>query len=282
MVQLERLVACCSRNGATLPAARRGLALLLLAGGLAGCGPMPVPSSAGRDIVTNSDESPTHKRARVRLELAAAYYQQGKLRPALDEVKQSILADSSIPDAYNLRGLIYDALGDDDLAEASFRRALQLDSKGAGTMHNYGWFLCQRKRYDEADSMFLAALAVPQYRELSQTSLVRGVCFSRQGKLGEAEKALMRAYEIDAGNPTIAVNLADVLYRKADYERARFYVRRVNGSQDTANSESLWLAAKIEYRLGNAQGVKDYGNQLISRFPSSPEASAFEAGRFNE
>ena len=282
MVQLGRLVGCCSEVAAKLPVVWRGLALLLIAVSTAGCGPMPVPSSAGKDIVTNSDESPTHKRARVRLELAAAYYQQGKLRPALDEVKQSISVDSSIPDAYNLRGLIYDALGDDDLSEASFRRALQLDSKGAGTMHNYGWFLCQRKRYDEADAMFAAALVVPQYRNLSQTALVRGACFSRQGKLGEAEKSLMRAYEIDAGNPTIAVNLAEVLYRKGDYERARFYVRRVNSSQETANPESLWLAAKIEYRMGNAQGVKDYGNQLITRFPSSQEASSFEAGRFNE
>lgn len=282
MVQLGRRVECCSMSERSRVDGLWMLASLLLVTGLVGCGSVPMPSSAGKDIVTNSDESTVHKRARTRLELATAYYAQGKLPPALDEVKQAISIDPSISDAFNLRGLIYDALGDDDLAEVSFKRALLLDSKSAGTMHNYGWFLCQRKRYDEAEAMFIAAVAVPQYRDVSRTYLVQGVCLSRQGKLEAAEKSLMHAYEIDAGNPTIAVNLADVLYRRGDYERARFYIRRVNSSQDTANSESLWLAAKIEHRMGNALGAKDYGNQLRNRFPSSAEATAYEAGRFNE
>jgi len=243
---------------------------------------MPAAGGAGQDIVTNSDEPALHKRARVRLELATAYYAQGKLAPALDEVKQAISIDPGISDAFSLRGLIYDGMGDDGLAEASYRRALQIDAKNAGAMHNYGWFLCQRKRYDEADAMFVAAMAVPQYRDVPQTSMVRGVCFGRQGKLDEAEKALMHAYEIDAGNPTIAVNLTDILYRRGEYERARFYIRRVNASQELANAESLWLAAKIEHRLSNRQGERDFGNQLRNRFPSSREAVAFEAGRFDE
>lgn len=257
-------------------------AVVLVLGGMVACGPMPVASSAGKDIMTNSDESAAHKRARLRLELATAYYSKGQLTAALDEVKKAIAAEPDIPDAFNVRGLIYDALGDDEVAEASFKHALQLDRNNGATMHNYGWFLCERKRYDEAAAMFAAALATPQYPDVSRTTLVEGVCLGRQGKLEAAEKALMHAYEIDAGNPTIAVNLADVLYRRAEYERARFYIRRVNSSPDTANSESLWLAAKIEYRLGNREGVRDYGNQLRSRFPSSAEAAAFEAGRFNE
>ena len=68
-------------------------------------------------------------------------------------------------EAYNLRGLIYASLGDDALAEESFRRALQLNPRDADTMHNYGWYLCQQKRFAEADALFDQALAVPQYRE---------------------------------------------------------------------------------------------------------------------
>ncbi|WP_374592565.1 type IV pilus biogenesis/stability protein PilW [Aquabacterium sp.] len=247
-----------------------------------GCTPMPVAGAAGRDIVTNSDESARHKRARVRLELATAYYAQGKLAPALDEVKQAISVDPDISDAFSLRGLIYDGLGDDGLAEASFRHALQIDPANAGAMHNYGWFMCRRKRYADADAMFVAAMAVPKYRDASQSAMVRGVCLARQGKLDDAEKALMHAYEIDAGNPTIAVNLTDVLYRRGEYERARFYIRRVNASQELANAESLWLAVKIEHRLGNLQGEKEFGNLLRSRFPSSREVAALDAGRFDE
>ena len=69
---------------------------------------------------------------------------------------------------------------------------------------------------------------------------------------------------------------------KGEYERARFYVRRVNGDPDLINAESLWLAARIEQKMGNRTGAMEYGDQLKRRYPRSREASAFEQGRFDE
>ena len=64
---------------------------------------------------------------------------------ALDEIKQALHAKPDMAEAYNLRGLIYASLGDTQLAEDSFQRALQLNPRDADTMHNYGWFLCQQR-----------------------------------------------------------------------------------------------------------------------------------------
>ena len=97
-----------------------------------------------------------------------------------------------------------------------------------------------------------------------------------------AEKTLTRAYEVDAGNPAIGMNLADVLYRRGDYERARFYVRRINAQPEFKNAESLWLAARIERKLGNESGMRELGQQLRDRFPQSREAEALERGRFDD
>ena len=58
------------------------------------------------DLATESDESPQQRRARLRIELAAAYFDQGQTLVALDEVKQALLADPGFADAYNLRGLV--------------------------------------------------------------------------------------------------------------------------------------------------------------------------------
>lgn len=259
------------------------LGVLGLAWLQSGCGPMPVaPASTGKDIVTTSDEDATRKRARIRLQLATAYYADGKLTTALDELKQAIAIDSGIAEAYNLRGLIYDALQDNELAEDSFKRALQLDPRDAGAMHNYGWFLCRQGKYAPAETLFAQAIETPQYRGLSQTYFVSGVCQIRQGKLSEAEARLKRAYELDAGNPAVATNLAYVLYRQGEYERARFYIRRVNDQPDYVNAETLWLGARIERKLGNPQGTKVLTDQLVGRFPRSPEARAFEGGRFED
>ena len=91
----------------------------------------------------------------------------------------------------------------------------------------------------------------------------------------------MRSFELDAGNPITTFNLANLLFQRQELIRAQFYVRRLNTS-DFANAESLWLAAKIEKRLGNNQGVLQLGDRLKRRFSGSPESALFERGAFNE
>jgi type IV pilus assembly protein PilF len=78
------------------------------------------------------------------------------------------------------------------------------------------------------------------------------------------------------------VNLSEVLYRRADFERARFYIRRVNAVPALVGAQTLWLAARIEQRLGNRPGVQDLGDQLRKRFPDSREMGSFERGSFDE
>ena len=256
------------------------LLALLLAAGCAAPGAAPEPP--GRDRVTASDESDASKRARVRLELATAYFGRGDLVTALDEVKQSIQSDPASSAAYSLRGLIYAGMGDDALAQDSFRRALQLDPRDADAMHNYAWYLCQQKRHDEADALFARALAEPSYRGETRTLFARGVCQARAGRYVEAERTLAQSYELDPGNPAIAVNLSEVLYRRGDYERARFHIRRVNAMGEVANAQTLWLAARIEMRAGNRRAADELGAQLRGRYPQSREAAAFDGGRFDD
>ena len=269
-----------------MPGLLVAVALALL---LAGCAttttpraPPVVPGSELKDRVTASDEPDGVKRGRTRMELAAAYFGRGQMTTALDQIKLSIQADPTSSEAFNLRGLIYANLGDQALAEESFRHALVLKPRDPDVMQNFGWYLCQQGRFGEADTLFGQALAVPQYRDAPRTLLTQGVCQARAGQLAESEATLSRSYELDPGNAATAVNLSEVLYRRGEYERARFYVRRVNSVPDVSNAQTLWLAVRIENRLGNRNGVQDFGTQLRNRFPQSREASAFQRGAFDE
>ncbi len=240
------------------------------------------PANESKDRITASDEPDAQKRARARMELASAYFGQGQMSTALDQVKLAIIADPLYGEAFNLRGLIYANLGDTVLAEESFRRALQINARDADAMHNYGYYLCRQKRYAESNALFQQALAVPQYTGVARTMLTQGVCLAYAGQLAESEAALSRAYELDPSSPFTATNLAEVLYRRGDFERARFYIRRVNALPEVSNAQTLWLAARIEHRLGNLQGTTEFGRQLTNRFPQSREASAFSRGAFDE
>ncbi len=252
------------------------IALVLAASAwLAGCA---VPS---QDLRTASDLTDNDRRAKLRLELAAGYYGRGQPTTALDEVKQALALRPDMVEGYNLRGLIYASLEEPKLAEESFRRALQLDGRNADTLHNYGWFLCQSRRWDEAGVQFGRAVAVPSYREVPRTLLAQGLCEARAGRLREADRTLTRSYEMDPRNPGTAFNLGEVLYKLGEFERARFYLRRVNAEAANANAQTLWLATRIEHKLSNASGVRGLGDQLRQRFPQSPEALLYETGRFD-
>ncbi|MEO8081736.1 MAG: type IV pilus biogenesis/stability protein PilW [Caldimonas sp.] len=263
----------------------RFLLLAVLAGALCACVAPPkaqVPANETKDRVTASDEPEAQKRARARMELASAYFGRGQVTTALDQVKQAIAADPLYGEAFNLRGLIYASLGDPVLAEESFKRALQLNPQDADTMHNYGWYLCQQKRYPESNALFKQALAQPQYRGIVRTLLAHGVCQAFAGNLDASAESLARAYELDPTNPFTATNLAEVLYRRGEYQRARFYVRRVNAQPEVSNAQTLWLAARIEHRLDNEAGARGFGIELRNRFPDSREAGLFARGAYDE
>ncbi len=257
------------------------LTALLILGGCAAQPGAPGASSPRADLVTDSDEPEARKRARIRLELAVGYFEQGQTTVALDEAKQALLADPTFADAFNLRGLIYMRLNDIPLAEDSFRRALALRPADSGLQHNMGWFLCQTNRQAEATAYFNRAIADPQYAERPKTLMTQGLCQLQAGQVAAAEQTLTRAYELDPGNPVTAYNLAMLHYRRADLQHAQFMIRRLNNSE-LANAETLWLGVRVERRVGNREAMDQLASQLRRRFPQSPETAALERGAFDE
>jgi type IV pilus assembly protein PilF len=261
-----------------LAAAALGGALTTLVGGCA------APSSQGgqgADMTSQADEPENRRRARIRLELASNYYEEGRTDIALDEVKQVITIDPGLGDAYNLHGLIFMRLGDSRQAEESFRRAIALNPRDGNVLHNYGWLLCQTGRYNEANRSFEQALGNPLYGGRSKSFMAMGLCQAKAGLRDDAERSLSRSYELDAANPITGYNLANLLYAKGDYPRAQFYIRRLNNSE-LANSETLWLGVRVERRMNDTEAMNQLSDQLRKRFPQSRERQALDRRAFDE
>ncbi len=261
-------------------------ACLLVTGlvGISGCASKVAgvdPTGNGVEMMTASDEPDARRRARIRLELAVGYFEQGQTTIALDELKQSIAADPTFGEAYNLRGLIYMRLNDFRFSEESFRKALSINPQNSNVVHNLGWLLCQQARYPESMLMFSQALSNPQYGERAKTLMAQGLCQIGAGQAADAELSLLKSYEFDAGNPVTAYNLAKLLFQRDDFVRARFYVRRLNNSE-LANAESLWLGVKVERRMNNRDAMLQLATQLQKRFPQSREAASYQRSAFDE
>lgn len=240
-----------------------------------------IGNGAQPEIITESDEPDTRKRARIRLELAVGYFEQGQTTVALDELKQSLAADPNFSEALNLRGLIYMRLNDPRLAEESFRRALAINPKDPNVLHNFGWMLCQQSRFEESRQVFSQVIANPLYGGRAKSWMAQGLCQIKAGQVSDAEVSLQRSYELDPGNPVTAYNLSTLLFQRKEYSRAQFYVRRLNNSE-LANAESLWLGIKVERSMENRDAMLQLGGQLKKRFSQSRELAAFERSAFNE
>ncbi|WP_235537668.1 type IV pilus biogenesis/stability protein PilW [Pelomonas sp. Root1217] len=257
------------------------LLIVLATALLAACAGTTAPS-ADREIKTDSDQTDGDRRAAIRLELAQGYFSRGQFNTALDELKMALQLKPDMREAVNLRGLIYAAMGEHQLAEEAFRRALAVYPNDPDTLHNYGWFMCQQQRWPTADSLFDQALAQSTYRAPARTLLAKGVCEARSGRMLVAEKTLARAFELDPGSPAVAMNLSDVLFRNRELERARFYVKRVNSQPEQVNAQSLWLQLRIERKLGNSGTVDDLAMQMRRKYPQAPETQSLDAGRYDE
>lgn len=253
--------------------------VMVSVGWLSACGSAPV---GGPDtLITESDEPDARKRARIRLELATGYFEQGQVEVALDEIKQSLAADPGYGPAYVLRGLVFMRLNDMRLADDSFRRALQINPRDPDALHNYGWLLCQQNQLQQAVDLFNRALSSPLYGGQAKTLLAKGVCQLRAQQTVEAQASLSRSYELDPDNPIAAFNLAQLLYQAGDWPRAQFVIRRLNNSE-LANAESLWLGIKVERRLGESVAMEQLAQQLQRRFAQSAQWRAYQRGAFHE
>lgn len=259
----------------------RALSCALILNLVAGCANQLTNPGAGVDLTTASDQTDIQKRARIRLELALGYLEQGQPSIALDEVKLAIAADPRSAEAFSLRGLIYMRLNDFGLARESFIRGISLNPRDGNIFHNLGWLACQESRFAEAMLNLDKALASPSYADQAKTYLAKGVCLVRAGDLRLAENNFLRSFELDAGNPIATFNLANLLYKRNDLVRSQFYIRRLNNNE-YVNAESLWLATKIEKKLGNQQGVLQLSDRLRKQFPTSREFGLYERGSFDE
>lgn len=269
-----------------LPLLSAMLVVMLSATVLTGCKTTPQQQSrtgtnAQGDVVTASDTTALDRRSQIRLELATGYYGRKQYTVALDEVKQILMYQPDNLGALNLRGLIYMAMEEDALAEQSFRSALAVYADDTDALQNYGWFLCSKKRFSQAYQQFDAASRSRNYLSRAKAHLTKGICQAQAGNLPGAQTSLQESYRIDPKNPVAAYNLANVAYRRGEYQTTRRYIQKLNSSR-YANAESLWLALRTEHKLNNPQGVKELGLQLRNRFPSAEQTIAFERGEFDD
>jgi len=256
--------------------------VLLAVAALAGCqttstiSEEPIPDTGS---IQGAATDPRN-RAKIHTDLGAAYFERGNLPVALEHLRSAISADPNYAVAYSILGLVYAELKENKLAQANFERALSLSPNDPDINHNFGGFLCRSGREDESIKYFMHAVSNPLYAHPWRSYSAAGLCALAKDRVKEAEDFFQRALRMEPDDPTALLSMAQIRYRQGKLEEARKLVLRFNKIV-TPNAESLWLALRIEHKLGDRVAEGGYAIQLRRRFVNSREYQLLQRNEYD-
>ena len=251
---------------------------------LSGCGPMAAVSAVGSTVnnaaynAANRElNNPQPSRSEQALEVAIAnmnlgieYMRQGAYEIALAKLNRSILAKPDFAPSYNVLGLLYQRLGVPVKAENNFKKSLSLDPSDSSTYNNFGLFLCNNERLDEAETAFLTAANNPFYDTPEIALTNAGLCVFKS-KPEEGERYFKQALNKNPRFTHALIQLADISYKRSEYESAHQYLDRYQ-SYTRHTPKSLWLGILICKELGYKDDVSSYELLLRNKYPDTKEA----------
>lgn len=218
-------------------------------------------------------------RSKLHTELGALYFQDRNIPVAMEELTIAIHIDSTYAPAYGVRALVHHYLNEPEHAQTNFQDALRYAPDDPEIANNFGWFLCQTGKYKEGLEQLERALRNRLYQTPDRAYMNAAQCAIGMSDMKLAESYLDKAQRFGGGNPAINYRRADLFYRTNRFEAARSEVSDLMRQMDP-NAEVLWLAIRIERKLGNREVESRLSNQLRRRFPSSNENQELIKGNY--
>ncbi len=248
----------------------RAALVFLLAVGLTGCVTSgeqdPLKTDKGRDEARDAY-----------IQLGLGYLQRGNTEQAKVPLRQALEIDPSSADAHAALAVVFQTEMEPKLADEEYRKALASDSRNARVLNNYGGFLYEQKRYEEAYQRLLEASQDTLYPERSRVFENLGlVSASSSTNRAQAKQYFEKALRLNRNQPSVALEMADLLYKEREYVPARAYYELFaqGGGQ---NARSLLLGIRLAKVFEDRDTAASYGLQLKRLYPASPEYQEFQA-----
>jgi len=251
--------------------------LVLVAVLLAGCQQRVVRPDGGEGATGNlgsplAGPSP----ADVYIDLSAAYLRENRLTEAFKNAKKAVIVDPRSSNAHYMQALVYQRLGETESAEGSYRKAVELDARNPVALNAYGSFLCDLKRFEEADGYFRRALANPLYGTPWLALHNAGWCNEKSGDSQAAERDYRAALQVNPRFAPSLLGMAKITFVDENFLSTRAYLQRY-AEVAPHTAESLWLGVRTENQLGDKDQMASYGLKLRARFPDSEEAKYLQS-----
>ena len=212
--------------------------------------------------------------ARVHYKLAAAYYQAGEPRRALEPAAQAIALDGDMAEAHYVRGLCLDAIGQRSAARAALERAVELAPGAAPAREALAALWRASGNHAKATEQLEALAALDRSRPSRLIALGLGYAEARRTDL--AVITLGRAAELFPDSVQVYAALGDVWLRTAEHTGDRVALGKALEALRTAvvrggsGSHELALYGRALLLAGDAHGAARSLREAATKLPVAP------------
>lgn len=212
------------------------------------------------------------KAAESNTSLGLEYMNRGQFEVALGKLKKAVAADPGYAPGHTVLAALYGRIGELELAGKHYRKAYEADPSDGDVNNNYGVYLCQVKKANQATPHFLKALDDPFYRSPAVALSNAGSCAMSQDKLNEANDFLRRALSYDPKFPDALLTMSRLSFLQKEYLKSRAFMQRYEAGT-SHSAETLLLAFQMESALGDQTAANTYRQALNNNFPDSKQAT---------
>lgn len=213
--------------------------------------------------------------AATRISLGLGYLRMGNMAQAKQNLEKAKKFAPQMVQVYTAFAHYYETVGESELTIASYEKALSIKRDDADTLNNYGVYLCRQNEIEEAEKQFLKAIAVPSYVLVAKSYENLSSCFLQQDNFEKSEMYLNKAILHSPGNASTLFQMVRLQYAMGKFTLAKAYQQRFEKVTRRFTSQSLALAYKVYWQLGQQRTAKNYGTMLVKMYPQSWEAQQY-------
>lgn len=236
--------------------------------GLSGCVVEPVSDS----FTGTKDLDKAHKNY---VHMAMVYIQNRDMTQADRTLHRASEINDDDASLHNAWGLFFMVEQDEEKAEEHFQRAISEDPEFSAARNNYGTMLYRQKRYEEAVEQLTVVAKHYRYEMRHQSFETLGQCHLALGQRAEAEKAFVKALQLNPRMPGSLLGMAETHFEKGDFAAANHYLGQYE-ALGRRTPEQLWLGIRLQRHLGDKDRLASYELSLRKLYPGSGQFKEYE------
>ncbi|TWX68725.1 type IV pilus biogenesis/stability protein PilW [Colwellia demingiae] len=213
--------------------------------------------------------------AATRISLGLGYLKMGDMSQAKLNLEKAKKFSPNLVQVHTAFAHYYETVGEGTLAIESFEQALSIKADSADTLNNYGVFLCRQGNVASAEIQFLKAIAVPSYLLVSESYENLASCYLQNDNFEKAEMYLNKSIYHSPNRTSTLFQMVRLQYAMGNYKEAKRYLQKFERSTQRFTANSLSLAYKLYWKLGQRRTARNYANMLVKMYPQSWEGKQY-------